>query len=75
MKPTSRNNGHLRSDDGQTHTQTDFKSTYYYPLIIVKMEEDISHWDIFLQTRRTEKAEKENIWKKKIIFRKKKTEK
>ena len=23
MKPTSRNNGHLRSDDGQTHTHTD----------------------------------------------------
>ena len=28
------------------------------------MEENISHWDIFLQTRRTEKAEEENIWKK-----------
>ena len=28
MKPTSRNNGHLRSDDGQTHRHTHFKSTY-----------------------------------------------
>ena len=25
MKPTSRNNGHLRSDDGHTHRQTDSK--------------------------------------------------
>ena len=29
------------------------------------MEENISHWDIFLQTRRTEKADEENILKKK----------
>ena len=28
MKPTSRNNGHLRSDDGQTDRHTDSKSTY-----------------------------------------------
>ena len=28
------------------------------------MEENISHWDIFLQTWRAEKAEEEIIWKK-----------
>ena len=47
MKPTSRNNGHLRSDDGHTDTQTDRQTPN--PLIgfsfsCVKMSLHLNTW-------------------------------